>query len=158
MKQRIRAAGLVVKEGKLLLVEHQDKKGNRWWIPPGGGLEDVDETVLDCVVREVFEETGLHVRPSRLRYIREFIDKSNDTRHLELFYEAELAGPSESAKSGLAPTLYDHMIQSVKWMGKEEMQGLAVFPEILKAGNWVSRTPDQPVYLGVSIESDDRQT
>jgi ADP-ribose pyrophosphatase YjhB (NUDIX family) len=36
-----------------------------WWGLPGGVLE-LDESLPDCVVREVHEETGLRVKPTRL--------------------------------------------------------------------------------------------
>ncbi len=36
-----------------------------WWGLPGG-LVEIGETFRECVVRETFEETGLHVRPQRL--------------------------------------------------------------------------------------------
>jgi ADP-ribose pyrophosphatase YjhB (NUDIX family) len=157
MKHRIRAAAVVEKNGKLLLVEHQDDRGNRWWIPPGGGLEDEDESILDCVRREVYEETGHHVQVGKLLYIREFIDRSNDTRHLELFYGAQLIGDGEGEFPVSAPTLFDHMILSVGWLGKNEMKGIAVFPDILKDGYWDFKDTE-PIYLGVSIESDDRQS
>lgn len=155
MKQRIRAAGIVEMGGKLLLVEHQDGKGNRWWIPPGGGLEDVDVTILDCVRREIHEETGLHVKVGNLRYIREFIDRTNDTRHMELFYQAEVLNDGKADTSVLGPTLFDPMIKSVKWLGRDEIRHLTVFPDILKDGYWDSKAEEQPKYLGVSIESGD---
>lgn len=155
MKHRIRAAGIIEKDGRLLLVEHEDKRGNRWWIPPGGGLEDEDETILDCVSREVFEETGQQVVVGPLKYIREFIDRTSDTRHIELFYKARLTGDGSGAYAEIAPTLYDPMIRSVKWLSRDEMKDFAVFPEILKDGYWKSKVDGQPEYLGVSIESDD---
>jgi len=36
-----------------------------WWGLPGGLIE-IGETISQCVVREVFEETGLQVEPTRL--------------------------------------------------------------------------------------------
>jgi ADP-ribose pyrophosphatase YjhB (NUDIX family) len=49
-------------EGKLLLQQRDD---NRHWAMPGGRL-DPGETISDCAVREVFEETGLRVKIKRL--------------------------------------------------------------------------------------------
>lgn len=48
--------------GRFLAVRRRD---NGAWEPPGGVLE-ADETVLDGLVREVAEETGLEVLPERL--------------------------------------------------------------------------------------------
>lgn len=49
-------------EGKLLLQQRAD---NRHWAMPGGRL-DPGETISDCAVREMFEETGLRVKIKRL--------------------------------------------------------------------------------------------
>ena len=48
--------------GEVLLQKRSD---NGWWGLPGGGV-DIGESVERCVVREVFEETGLHVTVKRL--------------------------------------------------------------------------------------------
>ena len=53
---------------RVLLVKHKDPaNGYEWWMPPGGGLEG-EESVMDCAVRETWEETGLEDRvgPHRL--------------------------------------------------------------------------------------------
>jgi 8-oxo-dGTP pyrophosphatase MutT (NUDIX family) len=49
-------------EGRVLLVQQRD---DGVWSTPGGSME-LDETPADAVVREVWEETGLLVAPSRL--------------------------------------------------------------------------------------------
>lgn len=43
--------------GRVLLVQRRD---NGRWVMPAGGLE-LDEAILDCCKREVYEETGLTV-------------------------------------------------------------------------------------------------
>jgi ADP-ribose pyrophosphatase YjhB (NUDIX family) len=48
--------------GAILLVQQRDDGA---WSTPGGTIE-MDETPADAVVREVWEETGLLVRPTRL--------------------------------------------------------------------------------------------
>lgn len=49
-------------EGKLLLQLRQD---NRHWAMPGG-RQDLGESIAQTCIREVHEETGLHVRITRL--------------------------------------------------------------------------------------------
>jgi len=49
-------------EGRLLLIQRKD---NESWAMPGGAA-DVGETPSAVAVREVWEETGLRVRPLRL--------------------------------------------------------------------------------------------
>ena len=53
------AASAVVRDdsGRVLLIRRRD---NLEWAFPAGGME-LDESVYDCVVREVKEETGLDV-------------------------------------------------------------------------------------------------
>jgi 8-oxo-dGTP pyrophosphatase MutT (NUDIX family) len=47
---------------KILLTQRTD---NGRWCLPGGGF-DPGESVEECCIREVFEETGLHIRVKKL--------------------------------------------------------------------------------------------
>ena len=58
-------AGAVVAEGKVLLIRRGRAPMLGSWTLPGGALETGD-TMLEGVVREVLEETGLRVRPVEL--------------------------------------------------------------------------------------------
>ncbi|MFD8483195.1 NUDIX hydrolase [Kitasatospora sp. NPDC059673] len=59
----VSVAGAVVREdGRVLVIQRAD---NGAWQPPGGVLE-LGESVEDGVRREVFEETGVWVRPECL--------------------------------------------------------------------------------------------
>ena len=55
-------AGVVVSDGNVLLIRRGREPMLGAWSLPGGVLE-VGETTAEGVVREVFEETGMHVRP-----------------------------------------------------------------------------------------------
>jgi ADP-ribose pyrophosphatase YjhB (NUDIX family) len=48
--------------GRVLLIRRAD---NGFWALPGGAVE-LDETPAECAQRECLEETGLHVRVTRL--------------------------------------------------------------------------------------------
>ena len=56
-------SGIVFDEqGRILLVRHRD--GGLWSVP--GGAVEPEELPSDGLVREVWEESGLHVRPVRI--------------------------------------------------------------------------------------------
>ena len=57
-KSRIACRGFIVKDGKILIChEILDKQ----FFSPGGGIEK-DETLEECCIREVGEETGIIVK------------------------------------------------------------------------------------------------
>ncbi|MFL1428371.1 MULTISPECIES: NUDIX hydrolase [unclassified Nocardiopsis] len=59
----VSVAGAVIREdGRMLAIQRRD---NGTWEPPGGVLE-LDETPENGVVREVLEETGIHVEVEQL--------------------------------------------------------------------------------------------
>ncbi|MVT26682.1 NUDIX hydrolase [Nesterenkonia alkaliphila] len=62
MKKQFTATGYVVNldRTRMLMIFHQ---GLQRWLPPGGHV-DPDEFPSDTALREVFEETGIHVRHS----------------------------------------------------------------------------------------------
>ena len=151
MNHRIRAAAIITQANKILLVQHiHPETKKEWWVPPGGGVESKDKTVFDCVKREVFEETGLQVVLAGVVYIREFIDLENNERNLELFINtAGFSGePTMINVKGAGPD--EHFIRDVKWISREDMADLVVYPEILKIGFWKDLSEGFPItkYLG----------
>ena len=59
---KVDVRGVVFRDGKLLLVH--EKTDGRWTLP--GGWADVNETARGVAQREVWEESGVAVRPSKL--------------------------------------------------------------------------------------------
>ena len=66
--ERNAARVVLVADGRVLLQQGFDPgrpEAGTWWITPGGGVND-GESAEDAAVREVLEETGLHLSPSQL--------------------------------------------------------------------------------------------
>jgi ADP-ribose pyrophosphatase YjhB (NUDIX family) len=62
-------------DGRILLHRRRD---NRLWTIPGGAME-IGESIAECVVREVREETGLEVEPQRI------VGVYSDPHHVHAF-------------------------------------------------------------------------
>ena len=63
-------SGLIVRDGKVLLVRRRNEPFRDHWSLPGGGVEP-GERLRDAVKREVFEETGLEVDVGNVAGYRE---------------------------------------------------------------------------------------
>lgn len=79
---------MVLHEGKLLCVRLKPysnhlKRDNSYWCLPGGGLEE-GEALVDGVVREMVEETGVQPVVGNLLYVQQFLHDDKD--YLEFFF------------------------------------------------------------------------
>ena len=57
--------GILVENGKILLIRRAREPGLGKWAVPGGRIEE-NETAEECLKREFKEETGLDVEPVKL--------------------------------------------------------------------------------------------
>lgn len=66
MKKSVRARGIIIENGELVVM-YREFDGRKFYTFPGGGKEE-NETLEECVKREVFEEMGLIVEPIKKVY------------------------------------------------------------------------------------------
>ena len=151
MRHRIRAAAIVVEGDSVLLVKHQHKEirsGQPWWVPPGGGVED-EESLIECAKRETLEETGVSVELGRIAYIREFVEPG--FHHCEVFFIAD--SYSGIPATGSTPGIFDvdHMIKDARFVRRDEMDGMVIYPEEIKKEFWddLASGSSGTKYLGV---------
>ena len=154
MRHRIRAAAIVVEGDSVLLVQHQHDDvsgGQSWWVPPGGGVEGA-ESLFECARRETLEETGLSVELNRIAYIREFVEPGY--HHCEVFLVADsYSGTVVTGRNpGTGVFDVDHMIKDVRFVRRDEMAGMTIYPEEIKTSLWDDLANGFPEtrYLGVA--------
>jgi ADP-ribose pyrophosphatase YjhB (NUDIX family) len=112
---RVRVTGVVIEDGRILLL-NQDADEGRAWSLPGGKLED-GETLAGALVREMKEETGLDVVPGRLLYVCDHL--AADVVHLT--FEARRTG---GTIGGIAAGADTTVIRGVEFVPLAKLPGL----------------------------------
>ena len=60
----VRVTGILEEDGELLIIQQKMSDGRKWYLP--GGQLEAGETIEQGIVREMREETGLHVECKEL--------------------------------------------------------------------------------------------
>ena len=81
----VRPTGILIEDDKILLVK-QDVTETRHWSLPGGALE-FGETLEQCLVREIKEETGLEVIVNELLYVCDRFYNESHVVHMTFLVE-----------------------------------------------------------------------
>jgi 8-oxo-dGTP diphosphatase len=108
-------------EGKVLVLKQNDPtiSGDGRYHPPGGIVE-LGESVKDCVVREVKEETGLDVEVKELFDFGEWrAERGNDVmQFVGMYFVCE--GTSENIQ------LQESEVACFAWVGSEDIDSLDI--------------------------------
>ena len=99
----VAVGGLMLRNGKVLLVKRKNPPGKGLWAIPGGRVRFC-ERLHQAVEREVLEETGLKVSPIRLIYVAEIVE--NGFHYIILDYLCDILGGKVRAGGD---------VEDVKW-------------------------------------------
>ncbi len=123
----VSAAGLVYRDGRVLLIR-SDRRG--WEIP--GGVVEQGETVLDCLKREILEESGIIAEPKFLAGINQRLNTKPGYGPLEgltipptvnLIFICSYAGGTERISDES---------REVGWFTPDEAKAMVTLPPLRK--------------------------
>lgn len=141
-KPTIRVAGLLVHEGRILMVE-QGHGEERYWLLPGGGVQ-FGETLADALRREFDEEIGLRVGVYKLLAIVESISPDPAYAKHVVHLVFEVSAPHE-----VAPEPRDAKVLRAAFLDEMQIQTADVRPPITEfLSSCVRELPSSPQYLG----------
>jgi len=114
---------------------HPPQETGSDWRPPGGGLEP-QESLAECAIREVFEETGIHIHVSGVAFLREWVvpkycPMPDGKEEVGFGLEVYLYGHPTDEPS--APRAERADLPAACWIRLEEIPNLPLWPKEMKA-------------------------
>lgn len=126
---RIAAGGLTFKDDAVLLVRYRDSNDGTFLVGPGGALEG-DENVVQAIVRETKEETGITVQPRMVVAIEDLVCSRFKMSKVWMTCEVvtgQISNTEEARKEGII---------AVGWFTRRQLAGEIVFPSTLVQHDW----------------------
>lgn len=127
----------MIYDGTKVLVEEKVGKGADGVIFPGGHVE-AREPIVDSVIREMREETGLTIRNPRLCGVKEWINGDGSRYVVFLFRTDQFSGELKSSPEGRVFWLEKEEVLKTNWIW--HMDGLM---KIMAEGEYTELFLDQ---------------
>ncbi|MGQ9842880.1 MAG: NUDIX domain-containing protein [Spirochaetota bacterium] len=138
-KIRIRVAGLVVDEDKILMIAH--KKGDEiYWLLPGGGVE-YQESLDEALKREFLEELGLSVAVCDIALIADSIEPNGKRHIVNIVFWCKLI--NQSIRLGNEKILYDFSYKHVN-----EVADIIMYPPLNEYIIQLLQNKNERIYKG----------
>ncbi len=118
----IRVSVVIINEKQEILLVLHKKPSCSYWVLPGGRLE-YGETLTQCAIREIKEETNLEIMVERFIFLSEAI-APNKSRHIVNFYvKARVIG-------GTMQLGDDPVLEAVDYVSIHELDKITLFPPV----------------------------
>jgi ADP-ribose pyrophosphatase YjhB (NUDIX family) len=111
---------VVLREGRVLLVRRgREPLRGRWSLP--GGVLELGETLMEGVVREVFEETGLRVVPRQIVETFDRIHRDPDGRQQYHYVLVDFLCHVECGELGSGDLISGDDAEDVCWAARADL-------------------------------------
>ncbi len=118
----IRVSVIIINEKEEILLVLHKKPNCSYWVLPGGRLE-YGETLTQCAIREIKEETNLEIIVERFIFLSEAI-APNKSRHIVNFYvQARVIG-------GTMELGNDPVLEAVDYIPIANLGTITLFPPV----------------------------
>ena len=118
---RTRIGVVIIKNDQLLLVRHK-KNDKKYWLLPGGGVE-YGESIYECAIREVLEETGLKVEIDKILFINESIAPDKSRHIINIYVSAYITG-GELRKGD------EEILDGLEFIDFDKIEDMTIYPPI----------------------------
>lgn len=120
-KVSVRVSGFLARDNKLLLVAHR-KKGEIYWLLPGGGVE-FGEPLKTALAREFREELGIRVEVGNLLFACDSIDPRGKRHILNVSFRCDYRG-------GEFRLGRDRRLHEFGFFTAQQINGLRLYPPV----------------------------
>lgn len=114
--------GVLIEDGKILLSKQFDG-----YDFPGGGIE-INETIIEALEREFFEETGLKVKALKVLYTTSMFYYSRQGKYwnsINLYYQVQKIS-GELSTANFMPDEYEYM-GLAEWLDISSLKDLKIY-------------------------------
>lgn len=120
--------GVIIIRNNEILLTHSRYGEDEFWLVPGGGIE-FEETMEECAIREVKEETGFDIKIEKFLYLREYIPYNDKDHVIDIFFLGKIIGGK--IKLGNDPDHTNQVIKKVEFIPVDKLKELKLYPKCL---------------------------
>ena len=143
IRPRVRVAGILIENNKILLIEHK-KNDKKYWLIPGGGV-DWGERTAEALIREYKEETNLDVTVDKFLFLSETIAPDKEKHVINLYFKVK---KDENSKAEMI--LGDETnLNDLRFVSKDEIENIKIYPNIKEQIKQLLDEKEIVPYLGL---------
>jgi 8-oxo-dGTP diphosphatase len=122
---KIAQKAIIEHKGEVLILR-DPREADEIWEIPGGRLNEGEDPRLG-LQREVFEELGVECEVHEVIHLEQFFQRSEGKNALVIVYRATLKEPMPHF------TLENKEVAEIRWIAKDELNTVQLFPEYKRA-------------------------